>query len=194
MNALFFVSYFGIVTTPLMAVLMWYDEEQRPDWRKFDLPVLLYLIGVSVLVSMFGVTSGNALTDRHHVASWHQLSSTGFLATFVMNKAVELSKLGRTTLLLYVQLPLMVFLSWLAFGDIMSIWSGVGCIIIVASAIAITLSKEAQPPALNVAPSDAERGTSYDGAAYSSVRQEEEEHEMEKPVAGQGRKGQEYSA
>lgn len=166
-NALFFVSYFGIVTTPLMAFVMWYDEEQRPDWSTFDLPVLLYLAG---------------------------LSFTGFLATFIMNKAVELSKLGRTTLLLYVQLPLTVFLSWLAFGDVMSIWSGVGCIIIVGSAIAITLSKEEQSPGTSVVSSDAERGTTHDGVLYSSVGQEEEEHEMEKSVPREGFKPQESPA
>ena len=130
------------------------------------------------------------MLNRRCDCFWHQLSFTGFLATFIMNKAVELSKLGRTTLLLYVQLPLTVFLSWLAFGDVMSIWSGVGCIIIVGSAIAITLSKEEQSPGTSVVSSDAERGTTHDEAVYSSVGQEEEEFEMEKPVAGEGRKRQ----
>ena len=99
---------------------------------------------------------------------------------------MELSKLGRTTLLLYVQLPLTVFLSWLAFGDIMSIWSGVGCIIIVGSAIAITLSKEEQSPGTSAVSSDAGRGTAHDGVVYSSVGQAEDEHEMEKSSPREG--------
>ena len=107
---------------------------------------------------------------------------------------MELSKLGRTTLLLYVQLPLTVFLSWLAFGDVMSIWSGVGCIIIVGSAIAITLSKEEQSPGTSAVSSDAERGTTHDGVVYSSVGQEEEEHEMEKSATREGVKRQEAAA
>lgn len=118
-----------------------------------------------------------------------QLSFTGFVVTFMTNKSIELSKLGRITLLIYVQLPLVVLLSWLAFGDVMSIWSGIGCLVIVGSAIAITISKEEQPQPPLTSHGDSERDTAHDGGAYSLVGQVEEEHEMEKPIERRAGKG-----
>lgn len=44
------------------------------------------------------------------------------------------------------QLPLVALTSWLIFGDVLSPMTGVGCAIIVASAVTITLSKEGKAP------------------------------------------------
>ena len=74
-----------------------------------------------------------------------------------------MAKVGRITLLLYVQvcpvlrwsaleliyasqLPLVAILSWLVFGDVMSLLTIVGCLVIIGCAITIALSKEDKTP------------------------------------------------
>lgn len=46
-NPLFFVSYSGMVGTPVMIAIMCYDEDQWLDSSKIDAAACFYLVGVS---------------------------------------------------------------------------------------------------------------------------------------------------
>ena len=118
-----------------------------------------------------------------------QLSFTGFLATYLQNLSIQMAKVGRVTLYLYVQvcslysegevpradvrrlkLPVIAFMAYAVFDDPMTPMSLLGATIIIGSSVFLTLKKEQQKDT---------RGLSSDSeASYVVVNQEEGDVEI----------------
>jgi drug/metabolite transporter (DMT)-like permease len=92
-DALFSVSYFGWIASSMMACVMLAVPHQRASLASMDAIAVAYLAAVR----------NQSRTKISLLIVAEQLSFTGFLATYLQNLSIQMAKVGRVTLYLYVQ-------------------------------------------------------------------------------------------